>query len=83
MRKYPSQYDAQVLLDIMNAKGVYTGAATGAFRKLGEDFNSMPKNWGKLYDKAFGEKSPWTYETNKAVRTIVWDKDKAEKLGIK
>lgn len=85
MRKYPSQEDAQMLVDIMNDKGIYTGACSPEFKKLGEEFNTAPKGWKKLYDKAFGLKSPWAYDidykhNNK--RTLIWDKRKAKTLGI-
>lgn len=85
VRKYPSQEDAQLLVDIMNHEGVYTGACSSEFRKLGDKYNGRPVGWKRLYEKAFGVKSPWNYRFNKKgnhKRELFWDKDKAIMLSI-
>lgn len=84
-KKYPTQDDVQVIIDIINSQPIYGSAANGEFKKLAEDFNKLPKNWERLTTKAFGPKSPWNYtidfkHNNK--RVLFWDKEKAAKLGI-
>jgi hypothetical protein len=84
--KYPSQWDAQMLIDIINSSPVYVGGCSKEFENLGNKFNSMPKGWVKLYDKAFGKDSPWSYTVNYRSkgnkRVLIWDKTKAKKLNI-
>lgn len=88
MRKYPTQDDCQLLVDLMNRPHVYTGTVSDPeFKKLGEDANNYPKSWVKMFDKAFGEKSPWNVrvtflKNGMSKRVLYWDKEKAEKLGI-
>ena len=83
--KYPSQDDVQILIDIMNRQNIYDGAAKGEFKKLAQQVNSLPKNWTKLHDMAFGAKSPWDYYfdfTKNNRRILIWNKVKAKSLGL-
>jgi len=86
-RKYPTQEDCQMLVDIMNRPNIYYSACSQEFKAFGIKCEDKPKGWVKLFDKAFGTKSPWEVKVvfNKggfAKRVLYWEKEKAKILGL-
>lgn len=82
-RKYPTQEDAQVLIDIINRTPVDSWSASPEYQKLGRSFNKFPKGWVKMWDKTFGSKSPWSYERRFNGKCVLyWDKNKAALLNF-
>lgn len=76
---YPSQDEAEALVDWTNhSNQVYLGGA-GLVRK---EFNKADEIRQKLWDKIFGDGSPWTVERKSNKLVVKWDKIKSEKLGI-
>lgn len=87
MRKYPSQEDCQMLVDLFNRESVYNGACSDEFRKYGDKANAYPKGFITLWNKAFGAKSPWnvqviTPKKGHTKRKLFWDKNKAALLNL-
>lgn len=86
--KYPSQEDCQVMVDIMNREIIFSRTCSDEFRKLAEAMEQRPSNWSELYEKCFGENSPWDCVTkpvknNPYKRELKWNKSKYELLKLK
>ena len=78
--KYPTQDDADAMNDWYNAmNNVYIGASPQLVRKA---FDKAEKIRTTLHTKIFGDNSPWSLKRNGNKTTVVWDKDKAKRLGI-
>jgi hypothetical protein len=84
-RSYPSQDDAQYAADIYNVlNSISTGGAGQEARKANEKLWAIYKEY---FDYACGDKSPWKFDRKGkggmwANVKVVYDKDKAENLGI-
>jgi len=78
-RKYPSQDDAEFMEELTNALDyIYTGDSA-----LGKDMmNKLNKIRLSKWDIVFGDKSPWATKRGKKGIVVVYDKDKAKKLGL-
>jgi hypothetical protein len=81
MRKYPSQYDAEFMLEWFEANNnIWTGCSNV---KLRDAFKKADDIRRKLHDKIFGDKSPWTIErTRRGKRVVKWDDQKAKAMGL-
>ncbi len=81
-RDYPSQEDAEFMVDWLKAMGSVSSA--GVDSKIKEAFNKADALRLNLWEYAFGAKSPW-----KVVKSgkngnpkVVWDKEKAASLKL-
>lgn len=88
MIKYPSQYEAEAMRSWFNAfRGLHTSNAPMTHKAL-EKAEEIRR---ELHIVIFGDDSPWSLEYPKSRRglitspntIVVWDKHKAEHLGIK
>lgn len=78
-KKYPSQDEADALADWSNKMAdVYVGGAPDVRKQ----FDKADKLRMGMFDKVFGDKSPWrTTRTNKGIKAE-WDDIKAKGLGL-
>lgn len=87
-KKFPTRLEAQLLLDYMRGKKISGGGLTGQFSKFfikhGARLTDIAGNqqYLKLWQKAFGDNSPWVVTSRKGDREIKWDKTKAGKLQL-
>ena len=79
--KYPSQDDAEVLVDwYNNLNKIYIGSASPEIRKAFEKADQIRID---LHKKIFGDKSPWSTRLGRNREAeIYWDENKAMKLGL-
>ena len=76
---YPDQYEAEALVEWTNAvNSVYVGGAP----LVREAFNKAEEIRIKMWDKIFGDKSPWTVKRKGKKLIVTWDNYKADKLGL-
>lgn len=76
---YPSQDEAESLVDWTNHMNqVYVGGSS----LVRKEFNKADDIRQKMWNKIFGDKSPWTAERKNNKLSVVWDKSKSEKLGV-
>ena len=79
-KKYPSQYDAEFLVAYMQAiNGLSTGGVSSDIIKLHHKIMTIHV---PIWNKVFGDKSPWSVNTSGRKPKVVWDQSKANKLGI-
>lgn len=86
--KYPNQYEAQLLLDILNRPKLSKAGLSKEFQEVVDDADNTPENWVELWDRCFGENSPWVCEfrnTKRGNRMLVlkWSDRKFKKLNEK
>lgn len=78
--KYPTQYDAEFLVEYMqNIQSMSSGGLSSDMMKLYNKINTIHQ---PMWQKVFGDKSPWSVDTSKRKPKVVWDKAKAENLGL-
>lgn len=79
-KDYPSQHDAEAMLTWLEAsETVWFGGASSEIRSA---FNKADDIRLKLHAKIFGDDSPWSIERRGKKAKVVWDKHKAERLGL-
>ena len=84
-KKYPSQDDAQFMLDWLGAlNSIGTGSTSDKIRKA---FNRADTIRIKLHQEIFGDKSPWSVARIERKGTsdkkiVKWNTEKADKIGI-
>ncbi len=79
-RRYPSQEDAQFVLDWIDAlNNIYRG---GSSTELRTALDAQLKTVQQFYQKMFNDQSPWTVVRSGNKMKLKWDKDKASKLSI-
>lgn len=81
-RTYPSQYDAQFLVDLMNAENKLSAAGTTDYSKAQDIINQIIKLRLEKWDIVFGDKSPWSVKRGAKGLKVEWNKNKAKNLGI-
>ncbi len=77
-KKYPTQQDAEFLREIMDfVETLSRGGLSPEHSKLLDKLQSihMP-----LWDKTFGDKSPWKLERKGNKKKVVWDNEKAKQF---
>jgi len=78
--KYPSQYDAEYLLEYANITASLSGGGLSPdMQKFHQKVISAQQ---PLWQKVFGDKSPWSVDTSKRKPKVIWDQSKANKLGL-
>ncbi|OPZ91780.1 MAG: hypothetical protein BWY74_01842 [Firmicutes bacterium ADurb.Bin419] len=81
MRKYPSQETAEFIVEIFNFFN--TVSTSGVDKEVVRDFEEMDVMRQKMFVKNFGDHSPWKCTmTKKRTLKVVWDAEKARKLGL-
>jgi hypothetical protein len=81
-RKYPTQYDAQFLVDLMNAENSLSAAGTSSYTDAKGIINQISKLRLSKWDVVFGDKSPWSpVRDKKGKMKVKWNKDKAKQFG--
>ena len=82
-KKYPSQYEAEALLNWTEAMGKISMDFGGA-PVAKAAFDKAEKARTAVWDKIFGDKSPWklVMKGSKGKRQVVWDNYKADQLGL-
>lgn len=78
--KYPSQYDAEAMVELWNALEKVGGGGIG--KDVRDLINKIQNLRTNLHSTIFGEKSPWRVEFKGNKKKVVWDKDKAIKIGL-
>ena len=79
-KKHPSQYDAEYMAELTNSIGALSTAGTSKeTQSLHSKIDGLRM---KLWDKIFGDSSPWKSVDKKGKRVVEWDKAKADKLGL-
>jgi len=79
-KKYPSQYDAEFLLDyIKSIESLSSSGAGSSITKLHARINNIHMT---EWTKVFGDKSPWKVDGIGKKSKVVWDGHKANRLGI-
>lgn len=78
--KYPPQYDAEYLIEYTQAvQGLSAGGLSPQMQKLHQKIQSIHQ---KEWQRVFGDKSPWSVKLGGRKPKVIWDKFKAEKLGL-
>lgn len=77
--KYPSQYEAESLLDWSNATG---GLSFGGAPEVKKAFDKAEKIRQDVWQKIFSDKSPWSVKASGKKAKVIWDPNKAKKLGL-
>lgn len=79
-KNYPSQEDAEAMAEWFNLMNEhYSGAASNEVKSA---INKAESIRIKLHKKIFNDKSPWAIMSRRGKAEVVWDKDKAEALGL-
>ena len=77
---YPPQYDDEYLLEYANiTSGLSVGGLSPQMQKFHQKVISAHQ---KLWQKTFGEKTPWSVDTSKRKPKVIWNQSKANKLGL-
>lgn len=77
-RDYPSQDEVDFLYEWTEAtNNLTTGRISGSPIKQAFEQSDMMRM--KVWDYAFGDRSPWTVDRRKGP---IWDNNKASKLGL-
>lgn len=81
--KYPSEDEAKNLLEWTMALEPL-GMSMGTSPIVNKAFAKADKARMEVWDKIFGDKSPWRVAISSSgkKRSVIWDKFKAERLGI-
>jgi len=77
-KKYPSQDEAESMSDWYDA----VNGISLFGNEVRAEFDKADKIRIKLHLKIFGDKSPWSLDRKGNKTKVVWDKHKAEKLGL-
>jgi len=78
--KYPSQYDAEFLVEYMQSiQHMSQGGLSPDMQKLYQKIMTIHQ---PMWKKVFGDKSPWSVESSNRKAKVVWNKQKAEALGL-
>jgi hypothetical protein len=76
---YPSQYDAETMLEWWSAMEKISG---GESKEVRSAINECENIRFKVHQKIFGDKSPWSIKFKGSKKEVIWDNDKADKLGL-
>jgi len=78
-KKYPSQNDADGIIELSTAlESVYLGG-TNKVRELMEKIDKLRL---KVWQNIFNDKSPWSVTMERGKRVAYWDDQKAKNLGL-
>jgi len=83
-RKYPTQQEAEFLIDWTNSSPSTWGLPEGT--PVGNSYKKADGLRMSLWEETFGDNSPWKSDVKRTSRNtkliLKWDKHKAELLGI-
>ena len=80
-KKYPSQYEAEALANWTNAMNSISMDFGGA-PMASKAYDKANKARLEVWDKIFGNNSPWKVVMKKNKLTVAWDNFKADQLGL-
>lgn len=78
--QYPNQYAAEAMVEWMAAMNSLS--LSGVDASVRDAVNKCENIRTNLHSQIFGEKSPWSMQRKGNKFVVVWDKDKAKKLGL-
>ena len=82
MVNYPRQDEAQAVVDWFKGMNhVYLGSCEIS-DQLKEAFEKAESIRRSEWKRIFGDDSPWSHKGNGKSLSLVWDDDKAKRLGI-
>ena len=82
MVNYPGQDEAQAVVDwFKGMNNVYLGSCEVS-DQLREAFEKAESIRRSEWERIFGDNSPWNHKGNGKSLSLVWDDDKAKRLGI-
>ena len=80
---YPTQDDAEFMADWFNGVNDLFGMS-GTVTNVGllKAWNASEMKRREIHGEIFGDKSPWSIKRSGRNAKVVWDKDKAVRLGV-
>lgn len=78
-RRYPSQAEAEALVEWINAIDNLSFGGSSIVRR---EFEKADKIRIVIWDRIFGDTSPWAVRKGRREREVYWDEQKAKNIGL-